>query len=495
MTTMGAPVVDDDGAEASTSPLPLRAGALTGVLADNRNVKLSVYEGCEATSTPPAPPKRGASALQLARAMRRRLLRGHLSPRRSRTRPEAYSVTLTCRSGAEAEVREKIAEFIDVLEHRAPKAGALLALDRASGTGRWHVHALVLLPKRIAADTVVTWWTHLWPRATRPARHGGQRVRHLQHGHRLGGELDSVLAHHFGRKRKGQAIPVLPPLADRITACGTLARSWALVAQAKRVPNAPAAPKPKKRPLRVKKASTSPLPRPSTPPLLQDEECRWCLKSLGMGGRKDARRHGGCCRSSSRALMALVRRLGERARDEVIRLERDGWPTRDALRAVEHAIDVAEWGGLPRGTIRRAYITFVVCRCGRPLAKPLNASTCGSSKCRKKTWNEKHPRLRRTSLRPLFETFIDVCGSAPLPANRAVRIGAVIGFDEAKVNALIRELVKDKLAVSDENGASVRLVFLDKPSKAMPLRDRLKATEWASLQQRKGGQESAAAPA
>jgi hypothetical protein len=77
------------------------------------------------------------------------------------------------------------------------------------------------------------------PLAPRRSAHAEGRPKDTGHRCRKARHGDMVLAHHLGRTRKGAPIPNLPPLAQRIVACGSLARPWALVAQAKGVPNAP----------------------------------------------------------------------------------------------------------------------------------------------------------------------------------------------------------------------------------------------------------------
>jgi hypothetical protein len=336
------PPMTTSRSEASTSPLPVCAGAGGRVLVSTQRsggggvplpeellnteveaVKVETIERCEASSGRATKGKSGASAMALAKALRRWLEHGHLNHRRGRLRPRCYTVTLTSKLGGEAELRIKLAKFISVFERRAPKGGALFALDRAPNTGRWHVHALVLLPPTFDAQKLVPWWTRCWPRKGRPARKGGQKVLAIDVE-----KLDMVLAHHLGRTRKGAPIPNLPPLAERIVACGTLARPWALVAQSKGVPNAPAPPKPKKKHSRTKKASTSPLPVRATPLLLDEGHCLWCSRQLALGGRKDTLKHAGCRRSASRAKVALARRFGSDARLEVERLESDEYMQR-----------------------------------------------------------------------------------------------------------------------------------------------------------------------
>ncbi len=115
--------------------------------------------------------RRGVSAWKLAVSIRRRLMFGALHDRRrGADRPLAFSVTLTCRSGDESDVRAKLADFVRVVGKRAPRVGLLCALDRAP-SGAWHVHVLALLPPTLAPEKLIVWWCRCWAnRKLRPVR-------------------------------------------------------------------------------------------------------------------------------------------------------------------------------------------------------------------------------------------------------------------------------------------------------------------------------------
>jgi len=188
--------------------------------------------------------------------------------RRGADRPLAFSVTLTCRSGNECEVRAKLADFVRVIGTRAPKVGLLCALDRAP-SGAWHVHALALLPPPLDPEKLKVWWCRCWAkRNVRPVR-GAQKCRPLAlGGAALANDLDGVLAHHLGPTRKvgGQRVTIvgLPSLPNRVVARGGLAGVRARVCTAKGIPVAPYVATPRKRRSRPRSASRLAQPTPTS---------------------------------------------------------------------------------------------------------------------------------------------------------------------------------------------------------------------------------------
>lgn len=119
---------------------------------------------CAAPVLAAAPPSRRPEAWKLAGSIARCLRHGALNRCDGAKRPSAFSVTLTCRPGDDAEVRAKLAEFIDVVADRAPAVALLCALDRASSSGKWHVHALALVPPGFDVAKLTRWWRRRWPR-------------------------------------------------------------------------------------------------------------------------------------------------------------------------------------------------------------------------------------------------------------------------------------------------------------------------------------------
>jgi hypothetical protein len=403
---------------------PLRAAVCGRVLTGSQRSGEPVREGCGATSRARAETPR-ASARQIARALRRRLLRGCLHSLRGRARPRAYSCTFTCRSGQHRDIRDAISKFGDTLCRRVAGAGIHYALDRAPATGRWHVHALVLLPPTFDASRLVPWWTRCWPREERPAR-PAQLVRKLP-SKRLRVEIDRVLAHNLGRKRHGETIPLLPALGERTGAFGLLAVPWALVCAAKgiSVPNmsdaAAAVPS---------RAEGSTHPSPTV-------ECRWCSKALLGATRPHAKAHESCRRLASRALCSLEERCGTPTREDAERLERDGIPLREAIRTAAWRRAIAEQMSVP---VTRLPETSPTCSCGAPMARRANARSCGRSACRMKALRRRNaPRINGRDLATLL---FDCYGPDPFSETIALLVAAKFRFPLARFKELVRVLVK-----------------------------------------------------
>ncbi len=346
-----------------------------------------------------APPSRRPEAWKLAGSIVRYLRRGALNGRHGAERPSAVSLSLSCRSGDEAEVRVKLAEFIDVVADRAPVVAQLCALDR-SPSGKWHVHALALIPPGFDVAKLTRWWRRRWPRKTpngdylRPSKRG-QHFRRLA----LGRELKVVLAHHLGSSRvvEGVRVPIvgLPSLPDRVRAYGALADVWKRVCDKNGITLPAGAVSLKKRPSRPRKVST--VPSPPGQAWTPGASCAWCGKTFPTGKRKGSRYCGRTCGSAaSRALKSFERRVDDDlvtdARDRVVALEANGWLRRDAIQAVTIALAESAKNGIP---IAEAAVGMPLCRCGRPMPARGNAKTCGDSRCRMKNLRKRAREQRR----------------------------------------------------------------------------------------------------
>lgn len=444
--------------EVSTLPLCPCAYARAGILTDPKRREGSVIpKGAKHPRLRCDVCARGfrvriPSAQKLAKSIRRRLVCRMLrAEAHTPTANRAYSITLTCRSGDEAEVRAKVQELASLVPRCARRAGLLCALDRAPKTGRWHVHALAVVPADFDIARITDWWRRLWPRKD---THGNdlRPTREAQHARPLGltpwqlrSDLDRTLAHHLGRTRKGIPIPDIPTTANRVTAVGTLIGVWERVCCAKGVPIAPSPPRPQKPASRAKKVSTLPLPR--TPQWVRGVSCAWCGRRFPKGKRRDSRYCGASCgRSASRALRQFAGRLAKAkfklVEARVAHLEDRGMLRRDAIR---EALKFSDAPGLaPRsGTVDPAVFA---CKCGKPLAKRLSAKTCGDDACRTKAW-----RTRRSDAR--FEVKAPAVLSALLRLHRlgvftfdeAAHVGVGHGMRPGKTRRLIKELVEDGL--------------------------------------------------
>ncbi len=436
------------------------AGALTRTTTSTRT------DGCVAPScvtvacaTPPPPPAggRGLSARKLAESIQRRLMAGPLHGARDRaTRPAAFSVTLTCRSGAETEVREKTAEFLRVVARRAPKVALLCVLDRQPKTGRWHIHALALLPPTFDPKKLVVWWRRCWTVArARPVR-AAQHLRPLAAGGAaLKNDLNRAVLHHLARARKGVLIPGLPPLTDRVTACGALAGLWARVCGARGVVVALPPPRPRTRPSRAKKVSTVPS-RPARTWVL-GLSCAWCAKGLPKGIRRGARYCGRCCGSAaSRALQGFVLRLGPRlakaGRALVASLEGKGWVRRDAIHAVAAAVTQSARSGKPVANIR---LGVPSCACGSPMAPRSDAKTCGQAGCRMKFLRCRGAAARKRARAHAFVlALFHARRRKPFTADEARAIGREFRVRSRHVGELLRQLVEEDgtVCITEEGG-------------------------------------------
>jgi hypothetical protein len=428
----------DEAAEPSAlpsqvSPLPsaLRAGTLTGPKRSGGPVS----DGCGATSGRAAGARGGSSMWRVAQAVRRCLTQDCLSGARGRRPHRAYSLTFTWRSGSESEVRAAVLRFGSVLERRLRDSGCLFVLDRAPNTGRWHVHALAVLPPGFDATKLVVWWARRWGKHERPAR-VAQHVRPLA----TGNDIDRVLAHHLGRTRRGAPIPLIPPVAQRATAWGLLRAIWTRVCALKGIALPPQ--------LVVASQSPPSATKPSSAASSQQvrrRRCRWCEQPLPIGVRCDARSCDSCRRSASRALGRLEGRFGDRARKSADRLARRGWSLRDAIRQVTRRYELAAYWGSPVGSTK---LRPPSCACGRPLGKRLTAKTCGRSPCRTRRWRSNH-RPRITG-RQLLEVLFDSFGLRTwFPASEAVRFGRKFGFLPSVVLALASKVLRRGLLKYD----------------------------------------------
>lgn len=405
-------------------------------------------QGREATCVA-AKGRRGVSAWKLARTLRRRLMFGPLHDRRrGADRPLAFSVTLTCRSGNESEIRAKLADFVRVVGARAPKVGLLCALDRAP-SGAWHAHALALLPPSLDPEKLKVWWCRCWAnRNVRPVR-GAQHVRPLAlGGASLANDLDRVLAHHLGRTRKidGQRVPVLglPSLPDRVVACGGLAGVWARVCTAKRIPVAPYVAPARKRRSRATKVSTV-ASRPMQTWFV-GVSCAWCAKIFANGKRRGSRYCGGrsCGSAASRALRAFEGRVGAAmapaARTRVLALEAKGWLRPDAIHAVYAATMIATEKARPLAEVK---VRAPACRCGRAIAPRANAVTCGDAACRMKLLRRRRSQeRRRVRIRALFSVLLRR-RRWRFTDDEARMMGADLRVRARDVNELLRQLVQE----------------------------------------------------
>ncbi|MBX3506486.1 MAG: hypothetical protein KF895_13490 [Parvibaculum sp.] len=384
--------------------------------------------------------------------------------RRGPARPGVFSVTLTCRSGDEHELRAKLAVLLGVLGRRAPRAAMLCALDRAPKTGRWHVHALALLPPNLDPATVARWWCRCWPRGrtVRPAR-GAQHFRPLRAGRggaALANDIDRVLTHHLGRTRKGVPIAGLPALPVRVTACGSLAGLWARVCHVKGIPVAPYVPPRRKRPSRARKVSTA-ASRPGKTWVLGGS-CAWCAKVFPKGKRRGSRYcHRSCGSAASRALRAFEGRVGKPSakatRAFVLDLERKGWLRRDAIRAATEATTKAEQKGVSVATIK---VRAPLCRCGAPVAARSNAVTCGEAACRMKLLRRRRREVRRAArVHALFTELLRLRRRQPFTLDEARALGADLRVRARDVDELLRQLVDEDGTVDVVAGGGGRLRF------------------------------------
>lgn len=345
---------------------------------------------------------RAPSAWKLAQAVRRSLEHGVYAYGSRAKQPLAYSVTLTSRAGAEAEIREKLGAWICLIAKCAPEVSILAVLDRQPNTGRWHVHAVVLAPPGFELTKLTDWWRSRWPlklvhgNRTRPVRKA-QHIRPLDPT-KLATDLDRTLSHHLGSTRKvnGERIPIphLPPLHDRVAAYGRLEAVWSRVCAPRGIQVACAYAGRRKGRSSPRKVSTDPVRPPQTWRL--GHSCAWCAGALSIGTRRHARYCGRSCGSAeSRALRALEKRAGRRAKDvraEVLLLEKKGWIRRDAIHALATALVTAK---ATRSPIVEVKIKHAKCRCGAPLARRTDASTCGRGACRSKAFRRRRRAERR----------------------------------------------------------------------------------------------------
>jgi hypothetical protein len=385
---------------------------------------------------------------------------GSLHPaRRGPRRPLAFSVTLTARCTDAAEFRAALETFTRIVQRRAPEAALLLALELAPGTARPHGHGLALLPPTLDPWKLVAWWCRVWPRekrtrrdakhAQRAAGRQRQRFRPLPVGGRdLARALDRVLVHALGttRKRNGvrERIEGLPPLADRVTACGALAGLWARVCHSKGIPAAPYVPPARKRLSRPRKVSTAPS-RPSVT-WVSGESCAWCARVFRKGKRHGSRYCDRCCGSAaSRALRAFESRAGNASakavRAYVGRLEAKGWTRRDAIQAASVALATARAKGTPLADVTAR---APACKCGCALAARSNAVTCGRGACRMKLLRRRRREERRKGrVRSLFSALLRSFRHVSFNREEAMTLGTSLRVRASAVDELLRQLVEE----------------------------------------------------
>lgn len=417
--------------EGASEPSPLRAHGPAHVLTYGLSQRAVRSEGSVAPSseTPPRPfSPYGRSGKRLAISLRRRLLAGALACGRAC----GYSVSLTLSSGNEADVRAGAATYAALLMGKTAGAGAVLVLDRSPTTGRWHIHGLVILPSALgdASKRLVTWWMRSSMSAAtcavRPARRA-QKVRRIKSGAGAAGDLYRTLTHHLDRERAGDH--ELPALGDRAYVVGSLLRVWKLSG----APDVPAIAipvvKPAPPPQGVRKGSSFPLqPHRRAVP---GTSCAWCGAELEKGKRVDARYCDRCCKqSASRARIDFSGAHGPEAMSAVDALIAKGWTVQEALQSARRRFAVS-------GTLDRTLVKLhpYACRCGKPLARRIDAKTCGSSTCRSRAKRSK-PAKSAGKVIALLRT----CGKMPFALGSIRKLSDRLGVMPERVVKVLRRL-------------------------------------------------------
>lgn len=393
---------------------------------------------------------RGLSAVKLARAVRRWLMRGPLHPRRAgRGRLRAYSLTLTSRSGEQLETLEKLDLLLVTIARRRQSVSVLGSLDRAKDTGRWHVHVLALVPPGVEGKWISGCWRRLWPAGDERPVAGAQHVRTLAtSGRALRNDLERVLAHHLGYARDGQRIADLPPWQDRVRVCGAFIRIWKRVSGLDGAPVGLPTPIPRQR--RSRRGKTSTQPSLSLTKWRLGVDCAMCGRGLQKGSRRGTRYCGPPCRSAaSRVLMRLVRGFSTASQADVRRrvraVEAQGIVRRHAIRIVQAEIGARRVGRLsaPQVSIRA-----LRCRCGAPLPKRVDARTCGRPACRMYlARRRKREALAQIHMNILLEVLLRRFGRAGVVSQTILHgIGASLRIPRRTRARLMDELVEDGAA-------------------------------------------------
>lgn len=301
------------------------------------------------------------------------LIRGRI-----RAGEAAVTLSLTTRSGIEADARAGLDHLVAALARRAGGVTLLAALANDGASARWHLHAVFFGPAaEIDALWVVTAWRKAWPQGQRPVL-AAQRVTNV-----AARDVRHVVAHHLHRAGG----------TDRITLAGPLAAALARPLGLKPRPGADHVAGGQGGHSRSTKASTKPLQVAATTALRAPCTCPWCGRALPVGCRRDAVFHADCRRSTSRAMRALSANHGASAGALAKGLAKEGWLVRPAIRAAIKALDEHEWSGLPETEPVRKPTRGPACECSRPLANRVDATTCGRSTCRTRA-HRKRSRLK-----------------------------------------------------------------------------------------------------
>lgn len=354
----------------------------------------------------------------------------------------AVTLSLTTPLGAEADARAGLAGLVAVLARRAPDATILAVLSNDGDSARWHVHALVLGSRERTKEKFVVWWTHLQPRAVRPKRVAQKAsVVNVR-------DFWRVLTHHLVERAEE---------ADRVTLAGPLAGRWARVLGLDAGQGAVSSTNASKSPSRATDLSTESLHAGETSDFLRPKgSCPWCAKPIEKGARSDCQKHCGCAQQTSRALVALAKKLGSEARSLAERLIRERWSVVDAVHAVRLAVARHENAGLlgidpiPKPKRPRR------CSCGKPFARNLKAKGCGEPGCRSRRHRKTHGRTdsprweHRTSEekrmdrhRHFFSALLRACRWTPFSKDEARAIGAAFRVAAHEVDEVLGALVED----------------------------------------------------
>ncbi len=379
---------------------------------------------------------RGASAERLAQELSRRIVSSKVP---SDSKLLAYSVTFTVPVEHRAEMSQHVGRFGRQLECNLLGGGAILSLDKPDGSEHVHVHGLVLAAARLSPAKLIKWWRRGFVGALPVSR--AQKIRLLptpaDSGFRVA--VYRTLKHALSREREGGRQVELMALGQRVTAAGTLSSLWDSVALNRGV-------------YRVNSQSpscgalitTSPSTKP--PRLLGQGCCPWCTKPLPRGGRRDRRFCKNTCQvAANRALRKLQKANAAFDRDGFEQLVAGGWNYREALRFIAKGTAMSEWA-VP-----------TMCRCGKPLASRIDATTCGKGACReyqrRRDWGAQSLRIIAAirseqgmfTTRQLLQRNSQICLVAPV-LYEALVVYEDIGFIDARGAAPTLELQEFAIA-------------------------------------------------
>lgn len=437
--------------EATTKALPLYADACAGTLTSSKRSEegTSSEGGARSASTLVSATRRGRmrseaehecafswrTVQDVSANVRSLLSAGH----------HAATLSLTTPSGSEAAARARLEQFLAVVRRRASDVSVLAVLSNDGKAARWHIHALVLGSRERPPTKFIVWWT----------RAGNKRAARVAQSAKVVGDHDvcHIVRHHLGRAMKPGAVSLTGPLGS----------AWARLLKLGRQAERPRQMVASKTPFSATKASTKLLQEDF---ILSPNECVWCTRPLAVRARRDCKAHEGCRQQSSRALCSLAVNHGESARQVAERLIAKRWSVLDSIHAARVAMELHVFGGFSEHDPVRLPAGPPTCSCSSPLARRLDAKTCGRSSCRTRIrrglrgrvdscrWihlSDAQKRDRRN--RRFFSTLLKTYRDTPFSRDDAARIAASFRVPPPDVDSMLHELVhEDGVVIAGHDG-------------------------------------------